>query len=300
MRLNTATVESWVLNGKDYASSKKKFFKALCKTHDFKVKLVFGNKVLDRGSVTFMENSGWIIAHVDSKFMFDSDVTVSGLTISISNKENEIVNSQTDIEYIFGKNKCIDADLYFAVGTIYPYNQLKQDVPESLFRVSEYDCSNKLNFDSLPDAAGEDDFEDWVMKSSTFTDVNGTELYYKVGFTDINEELSEALDLTVEGIKENLNLMTMYYDSEYTDKCQTTFRTNEEFLSSVANGTSTEYPSSGSAILQVYSYIDGEYYEFATLHYKAFDAATDEPYADDSITIPAEPGYYDGTMSPIE
>ena len=113
MYLNSAKVTSWVLNGKDYTGSRKRFMKALCETHNFTVNLVLGNKLLGRGNVSFMENSGWVMAHVDSRFAFDKDEHISGLTISICNNGNEILSSETEVSYFISGNMSTDADLYF-------------------------------------------------------------------------------------------------------------------------------------------------------------------------------------------
>ena len=154
MYLNSAKVTSWVLNGKDYTGSRKRFMKALCETHNFTVNLVLGNKLLGRGNVSFMENSGWVIAHVDSRFAFDKDEHISGLTISICNNGNEILSSETEVSYFVSGNMSTDADLYFIVGSVYAYNEAKSALPESFFRASDYDKLTKISYEDLPSPIG--------------------------------------------------------------------------------------------------------------------------------------------------
>lgn len=154
MYLNSAKVTSWVLNGKDYNGSRKRFMKALCETHNFTVNLVLGNKLLGRGNVSFMENSGWVIAHVDSRFAFDKDEHISGLTISICNNGNEILSSETEVSYFISGSMSTDADLYFMVGSVYAYNDSKEALPESFFRSSNYDRLTKTSYEDLPSPVG--------------------------------------------------------------------------------------------------------------------------------------------------
>ena len=90
MYLNNAIISKWELNGKSYVNSKKRFLKDLLETHRFSVQTVLGTKLATGGNVTFMENNGWVIAHVDIRFALSSDTLFSGLTVSILN------NNQTN------------------------------------------------------------------------------------------------------------------------------------------------------------------------------------------------------------
>lgn len=162
MYLNSAKVTSWVLNGKDYTGSRKRFMKALCETHNFTVNLVLGNKLLGRGNVSFMENSGWVMAHVDSRFAFDKDEHISGLTISICNNGNEILSSETEVSYFISGNMSTDADLYFMVGSVYAYNDSKEALPESFFRSSNYDRLTKISYADLPSPVGPEPSDEFV------------------------------------------------------------------------------------------------------------------------------------------
>lgn len=162
MYLNSAKVTSWVLNGKDYTGSRKRFMKALCETHNFTVNLVLGNRLLGRGNVSFMENSGWVMAHVDSRFAFDKDEHISGLTISICNNGNEILSSETEVSYFISGNMSTDADLYFMVGSVYAYNDSKEALPESFFRSSNYDRLTKINYEDLPSPVGPEPSDEFV------------------------------------------------------------------------------------------------------------------------------------------
>lgn len=183
MYLNSAKVTSWVLNGKDYTGSRKRFMKALCETHNFTVNLVLGNKLLGRGNVSFMENNGWVIAHVDSRFAFDKDEHISGLIISICNNGNEILSSETDVSYFINGTMSTDADLYFIVGSVYAYNESKSVLPESFFRSSNYDKLTKINYEDLPSPVGPEPFDGLRIISDEFLvtkDGINTETAYSV------------------------------------------------------------------------------------------------------------------------
>lgn len=154
MYLNNATISKWELNGKSYVNSKKRFLKDLLETHRFSVQTVLGTKLATGGNVTFMENNGWVIAHVDIRFALLSDTLFSGLTVSILNNNQEIMSSYTDANISICGNHDIDADLYFVVGSFYPYNSNKDNLPESFFRSSLSQMLPRLDYSKLPDAVG--------------------------------------------------------------------------------------------------------------------------------------------------
>lgn len=154
MYLNNAIISKWELNGKSYVNSKKRFLKDLLETHRFSVQTVLGTKLATGGNVTFMENNGWVIAHVDIRFALSSDTLFSGLTVSILNNNQEIMSSYTDANISICGNHDIDADLYFVVGSFYPYNSNKDNLPESFFRSSLSQMLPRLDYSKLPDAVG--------------------------------------------------------------------------------------------------------------------------------------------------
>lgn len=208
MYLNSAKVTSWVLNGKDYTGSRKRFMKALCETHNFTVNLVLGNKLLGRGNVSFMENSGWVMAHVDSRFAFDKDEHISGLTISICNNGNEILSSETEVSYFISGNMSTDADLYFIVGSVYAYNDSKEALPESFFRSSNYDRLTKISYEDLPSPVGPEPFDGLRIISDEFLvtkDGTSTETAYSI--LEIPSETVEYLSQS--GELENFSVTFM-------------------------------------------------------------------------------------------
>lgn len=160
MYLNNAIISKWELNGKSYVNSKKRFLKDLLDTHRFSVQTVLGTKLATGGNVTFMENNGWVIAHVDIRFALSSDTIFSGLTVSILNNHQEIMSSYTDANISVCGNHDIDADLYFVVGSFYPYNGSKDNLPESFFRSSLSQMLPRLDYSKLPDAVGGGDSDD--------------------------------------------------------------------------------------------------------------------------------------------
>lgn len=182
MYLNNAIISKWELNGKNYVNSKKRFLKDLLDTHRFSVQTVLGTKLATGGNVTFMENNGWVIAHVDIRFALSSDTLFSGLTVSILNNNQEIMSSYTDANISICGNHDIDADLYFVVGSFYPYNSNKDNLPESFFRSSLSQMLPRLDYSKLPDAVGGDEggdeggeLDDAVLVSLPFDVSNGFE-----------------------------------------------------------------------------------------------------------------------------
>ena len=191
MYLNNATISKWELNGKSYANSKKRFLKDLLETHRFSVQTVLGTKLATGGNVTFMENNGWVIAHVDIRFALSSDTLFSGLTVSILNNNQEIMSSYTDANISVCGNHDIDADLYFVVGSFYPYNSSKDNLPESFFRSSLSQMLPRLDYSKLPDAVdgGDSDADDnAVLVSMPFKVSKGYSEGIEGGYTYNTEE----------------------------------------------------------------------------------------------------------------
>lgn len=179
MYLNNATISKWELNGKNYVNSKKRFMKDLLETHRFSVQTVLGTKLATGGNVTFMENNGWVIAHVDLRFALANDTSFSGLALSILNNNQEIMSSYTDVNIAICGDHDIDADLYFVVGSIYPYNSNKDNLPESFFRSSLSQMLPRLDFSKLPNAVGGgdgDEDDNAVLVSLPFAVSNGYSL----------------------------------------------------------------------------------------------------------------------------
>lgn len=178
MYLNNATISKWELNSKNYENSKKRFMKDLLETHRFSVQAVLGTKLATGGNVTFIENNGWVIAHVDLRFALANDTLFSGLALSILNNNQEIMSSYTDVSVAICGDHDIDADLYFVVGSIYPYNSNKDNLPESFFRSSLSQMLPRLDFSKLPDAVGGGDEDDGneVLVSLPFAVSNGYSL----------------------------------------------------------------------------------------------------------------------------
>lgn len=151
MYLNDGTIESYMLNGKNYEGKGIQYLKELVTTRNlFADLIVNGIRIIPCGPVTFSLSSGYVIASVDAHFALTEAANVTSLELSVhtaADPDDVLISSSTLVNTYIG-NRDTDADFYFKVGSVFPFNELKFVLPGSFF--------NSLNTDEIPKKALED------------------------------------------------------------------------------------------------------------------------------------------------
>ncbi len=131
--------------------------------------VVNSQKQIASSLVSFSDNSGYVIANVDAHVAFEKIVDVSSIEISIhpaNTPEKIIINSYTDGVLDAIPAGDVDADLYFKVGSLYPYNELKFEPIESKFHSMRSNTMQPISYDLLPSivsGGSEDDSETYTV-----------------------------------------------------------------------------------------------------------------------------------------
>lgn len=155
MFLNDATIDSYTLNGVTY-NTKIAFLKALAEVKNLSTDFVVDNKVFKCNHAMFSYNSGYLIANVDGHFALTEPHPTNNHSIEVrihtADGSGDILSSETNnLNFIVPAND-VDADLYFVVGSVFPFNDLKKVVPESNFISLGTSNMPQVAFSSLDNA----------------------------------------------------------------------------------------------------------------------------------------------------
>lgn len=132
MHLRNATIENYYYNGEDV--DHQTFTEAMLTARDLIADVYVNGHLLFTCNVVMMKNNGYLIAAVDEQFALDEVTNVSQLMIKVHQAGSDVTimsTAYTDGALIDVGDK--DADLYFKVLDLFPYNTLKCIVPESKF-----------------------------------------------------------------------------------------------------------------------------------------------------------------------
>lgn len=152
MFLNDAEITLPVtINGVTY-NSKMKLLKALVETNNLFADIIINTKIISAGIVSFNYNSGYVIASVDTHIALTQNEPFTNVQVGIHPAgEDNFILSNTDVNSTIPSND-VDVDLFFIVGNVFPYNDLKKVVPESHFISMGTKNMPQINFDDLPSA----------------------------------------------------------------------------------------------------------------------------------------------------
>ena len=129
------------------------FLDSLVRAKNLAADIVINNKVI-HGVATFNVDSGYVFASVNSLFSIKDAPAITSLRIDVyyaDNPSEAIVSSYTDNLNEFIPSCDTDSDLYFYVGSVFPYNDLKFNLCESKFRSMRSSKIPSVEYDSLPD-----------------------------------------------------------------------------------------------------------------------------------------------------
>jgi hypothetical protein len=131
--------------------SVKKFFDYLTRARNLIADVYIDNILTVSSLVTFSIDSGYLMANIDSRFGMKELVSFKDITITVraANGEAILIESHTS-----GLSEAIpaddvDADLWFRIGSIYPFNELKYDVPPSRFNSMRTSNMPKIDYAAL-------------------------------------------------------------------------------------------------------------------------------------------------------
>lgn len=140
----------------------KRFLEHLITAHDMVADVIVNNRLVSTCIATFSENSGYVLANIDARFALTKQVDFNAININIhqANSGENVITSYTDnlIEGIPAND--VDADLWFKVGSLYPLNSLKLELPASYFNSMRSENMPKIDFSKLKPIVTEGDVTD--------------------------------------------------------------------------------------------------------------------------------------------
>lgn len=139
--------------------SVKKFFDYLTRARNLIADVYIDNILTVSSLVTFSIDSGYLMANIDARFGMKELVSFKDITITVraANSEVILIESHTSgLSEAIPAND-VDADLWFRIGSIYPFNELKYDVPPSRFNSMRTSNMPKIDYAALASIeSGED------------------------------------------------------------------------------------------------------------------------------------------------
>lgn len=137
----------------------KRFLEHLITAHDMVADVIVNNRLVSTSVATFSENSGYVLANIDARFALTKQTDFNAININIHqvNSNENVITSYTDnlTEGIPAND--VDADLWFKVGSIYPLNNLKLELPASYFNSMRSENMPKIDFSKLKPIVTEGD-----------------------------------------------------------------------------------------------------------------------------------------------
>ena len=131
--------------------SVKKFFDYLTRARNLIADVYIDNILTISSLVTFSIDSGYLMANIDARFGMKELVSFKDITITVraANSEAILIESHTSgLSEAIPAND-VDADLWFRIGSIYPFNELKYDVPPSRFNSMRTANMSQIDFKAL-------------------------------------------------------------------------------------------------------------------------------------------------------
>jgi hypothetical protein len=198
------------LDGINYTGKFIHFLEALVKKRNLFADLIINNHIIPLGLATFSVNSGYVICCVNGRFALTEDVDVNEVKVSIHPANGDTLMESTTADV--NTKLCArdtDVDIYFKVGSIYPFNELKVVVPESRF--------NALTTHNIP-AKALDDYESVIVPSDTFTvtinsNITNPLLSYKINDGDFVSIHDETFPVVIESIELGSSI-TLHYSGK--------------------------------------------------------------------------------------
>jgi hypothetical protein len=128
-----------------------KLLKALVDTNNLFADIIINHKIINAGMVSFNYNSGYVIASIDTHIALTQNEPFTNIQVCIHTADNpdNFIISDTDVNNTIPNND-VDVDLFFIVGNVFPYNDLKRVVPESHFISMGTKNMPQINFSDLP------------------------------------------------------------------------------------------------------------------------------------------------------
>ena len=149
MYLNDGDINREVVKSK-YGSIKR-FLEQLTTAHNMVADVIVNNKLISTSIATFSVNSGYVLANIDARFALTKQTDFNAININIhpANSSEDVITSYTDnlTEGIPAND--VDADLWFKVGSLYPFNSLKLELPASYFNSMRSENMPKIDFSKL-------------------------------------------------------------------------------------------------------------------------------------------------------
>lgn len=131
--------------------SVKNLFDYLVTSHSIVADIYINDILITSSIATFSTNSGYVIASVSAKFAFTDMISFEKINIDLHevNSNINIIESCTEGLSEWIPSGDVDADIRFKVGSIFPYNELKYETPESHFNSMHKDDMVKIDFATL-------------------------------------------------------------------------------------------------------------------------------------------------------
>lgn len=140
----------------------KRFLEHLITAHDMVADVIVNNRLVSTSIATFSENSGYVLANIDARFALTKQTDFNAININVHkvNSSENVITSYTDnlTEGIPAND--VDADLWFKVGSVYPLNSLKLELPASYFNSMHSENMSKIDFSKLKPIVTEGDVTD--------------------------------------------------------------------------------------------------------------------------------------------